>query len=211
MRDSHARQLQPRPVQDDTARRADRIRRDYNQSRAAQDIAPAKKAKRRKKHATYTRVMKGSKSMPDVYKRDNSNIWFVVENERGHYRLPRNVLVSLVVIFVCAIGVILTNAQLAGVERQITQSRNRLNAIVEYNRTIEAQIGGHFTLEEIEYIAIMHLGMTPPDASQIIEINVPAQSHVEFNRNADLLPRENYFWLDIRSFASGVMDRIFGG
>jgi len=195
-------------VQDDAPNRGDLVRQDYNQNRAQQSGKP-KKPKRRKKHATYTRVMKGSKSMPSIYKR--GNIFFIVENEQGHYRLPRNLIITIAVVVVCAIAVVLTNAQIAGIERQNAQSRNRLNAMMEYNRTIEAQIGGHFTLEEIEYIAIMHLGMTPPDASQIIEINVPAQSHVEFNRNADLLPRENYFWVDIRNFATGIMDRVFGG
>jgi len=209
MRDSNARQLQPRPAQHETAdNRGDRIRQEYNRSRT-QEVKPAKKPKRRKKHATYTRIQKGSKSMPSIFRR--GHIYFIVENERSHYRFPRNMLITVAIVVVCAIGVILTNAQIAGVERQLVQSRNRHNSILEQNRNIETQIGHHFTLEEIEYIAIMHLGMAPPDASQIIEINVPAESHVEFNRNIDILPRENYFWLDIRNFASGIMDRVFGG
>lgn len=207
MRDSSARQLRPRPQQDAVPNRGDRIRQEYNVSRAGLR-QNGKKLRQPKKHPTYNRVMKGSKSMPSIFRR--GNIFFIVENERSHYRFPRNLLISVAVVVICSIGIVLTHAQIAGIERQITISRNRLNAIIEQNRTAELDIGGHHTLEEIEYIAIMHLGMAPPDASQIIEINVPAQSHVEFNRNIDVLPRENYFWTDMRNFINGILDRVFG-
>ena len=204
---SSARKLQP--VEDRAGARRAQIREDYRRRRKTEPIKKKKPKRKRKNHEMYTRVMKGSKSMPSVYRREN--IFFLVENERGHYRLPRNAVISILMAFVCVIGVLLTNAQINGVERQIVVARRQLNAMNEDNRNTEGRIHNHFTIEEVEYLAIMHLGMAPPDASQIIEINVPAQSHVEFNRAPEILPRENYFWADIRQFAGGLMDRVFGG
>ena len=191
-------------------------KRDYSKNRARKANIPKpagrppQKPGTRKKHPTYSRVTKNSKAMPQILKR--GNIFFIVENEQGQYRMPRNLIISLFVIFACALAIVLTHAQITGMERQIAQERIRLHLLDEYNRNLESQIGGNYTLEEIEYIAIMRLGMTPPDPSQIIEINVPRQSHVEFNRSEHTLSgRENYFWLDIRNFISGALDRIFGG
>jgi len=171
---------------------------------------PAPKHKRRKKVTDeYTRIRKGSKNMPSIFKR--GNIFFIVENENGQYRLPRTLLISLLVIFVCAVVAVTTQVQISGMERQIASSNRQLDNLMIANETVYSQISAYYTLDEIEYFAISRLGMIHPDPSQIIEIYVPRQNNAEFNADAHLLPTENSLWRDVRTFLNGIFDRMFGG
>jgi len=166
-------------------------------------------SRKKKKAPRYDRVLKGSKNMPSIFRR--GNIYFLVENEASQYRIPRAVTITVVIVFICAMFIVLTHAQITSVERQIAQYTNELRELSSENLTLDSRLGGRYSLEEIEYIATTRLGMIHPDPSQIIEIYVPPHSNVTLNRAEHLLPRENYFWLDIRTFASELMNRIFGG
>ncbi|MCL2286437.1 MAG: hypothetical protein FWC32_08755 [Firmicutes bacterium] len=157
----------------------------------------------------YDRVLKGSKNMPSIFRR--GNIYFLVENEASQYRIPRTVIFTVALIFSCALIITLAQAQIMGMERQISQSEGRIRALSNENLDLSSRLTGRYTLEEIEYIATSRLGMIPPDPSQIIEIYVPPHSNVILNRAEHLLPRENYFWMDIRTFVSGLFNRFFGG
>ena len=170
---------------------------------------PRPKQKKLSNRPRYKKVYNGDKNMPSVLQRGNTI--FIVETERHQYKLPRNLTLSIVLGMLCFLAIVLTNAQIAETEREISRSSTQLNLLHEQNRGIEARISSHYTLEEIEYYAIVRLGMTFPDPSQVIEIDVPRQSHVAFNRSENIMPRENYFWLDLRSFVSGVLDNLFGG
>jgi len=172
--------------------------------------SPSKKKKRNpaKKNQTYARIKSSSKNMPGVFKR--GNVFFVVE--RGQqYRPSKNLLISLAVIFCCALMVVLAHAQITGVETQILQANRQLRSISDENFALETQMRRHYTTDQIEYIAFMRLGMTHPDPAQIIEINVPRQNHVMFNTAEEILPQENYFWPGLRMFFSGILDRLIGG
>ena len=193
-------------------------RRDYSRGRNVQrpvqrkKSAAASRKKRKqdaaKKNQTYSRIKSGSKSMPGVFKR--GNIFFVVE--RGQqYRPSKNLLISLAVIFCCALMVVLANAQITGAETQIAQANRRLRTVSDENFALEAQMRRHYTTDQIEYIAFMRLGMRHPDPAQIIEINVPRQNHVMFNTAEDILPQESHFWSDLRIFFNGILDRLIGG
>jgi len=163
----------------------------------------------RKKSKMYDRVLKGSKNMPSVFRR--GNIYFLVESEASQYRIPRNIIITIAIIFICALASVLTHAQITGVNTQITQANRDIRALSNERLVHETRLMGRYSIEEIEFYAFMRLGMSHPDPSQIIEINVPAQDSVVLNREEALLPRQNYFWLDIRRFISGLFDRIFGG
>jgi cell division protein FtsL len=156
----------------------------------------------------YNQATQGSKNMPSILKR--GHIYFLVENEASQYRIPKGIIVSVVLIFACAMCIVLTHAQITSMERQISRYERELQVVTDHRSTLEAQLMNRFSLERIEYLATTRLGMIHPDPSQIIEIYVPRQNVVRLNRSDELLPRENYFWNDIRTFAGGIVDRIFG-
>jgi len=146
--------------------------------------------------------------MPGIYKR--GNVFFVVTKGQS-YRPSKNFVISVVVIFACALMVVLGNAQITGVETQTFQANRRLQGLMDENFALETQLTRHYTTDQIRYLAFMRLGMTDPDPSQIIEINVPRQNHVMFNTAEEILPQENSFWTDLGIFFSGVLDRLIGG
>ena len=193
--------------------------RDYSQERrkAVRNVpkyqtgsAPKPKRRRRKKATDdYTRVRKGSKNMPSIFRR--GNIFFIVESERGQYRLPRPVLITIVMVFICAIIAVATQVQIASMERQIGIANRQVDNLQTANATLVSQIGMYYTLDEIEYFAISRLGMIHPDPSQVIEIYVPRQNNVELNASAHLLPSQDDVWGDVRTFLNGILDRMFGG
>ena len=204
MRSSHARQPNPEA-------RSDR-RRDIAQKRERGHAAPRTKehpqtAKKRTKTPDELARIRGD--MPRVTKK--GNVFYVLDSTRGQYKIPRTLIVSIAVIFICAIVTVATQVYLSSIERQIASANTRLARIEASNDALLSQIGVHYTDERIEEIAITRLGMIFPDQSQIIEIYVPRVSHVEFNTEQHFLPRENYFWRDIRTFLNGMFDRVFGG
>ena len=153
-------------------------------------------------------VAKNSKNMPSILRR--GNIYFLVENEASQYRMPRAIIATVILIFACALAIVLTHAQITGMERQIRQSERSLREVADHQMSLEAMLTGRYSLERIEYLATTRLGMIHPDPSQIIEIYVPRQNEVRLNRSEELLPQENYFWNDIRAFVGGLFNRLFG-
>ena len=61
------------------------------------------------------------------------------------------------------------------------QARNELAAQRDANDSLRTEITQRYSLDEIAKIASGRLGMNKPDASQIVYINVPKQSHVMLN------------------------------
>jgi len=179
------------------------------------DIAKMRQ-REQSKHATRKKPVKAPdefarlrRDMPQVTKK--GNIFYVLDTARGQYRMPRPLIISIAIIFLCAIVSVATQVYIASIERQVSSANNQLVRIEESNEALESQIGVHYTDDRIEEIAITQLGMIFPDQSQIIEIYVPRISHVEFNTAQHFIPSENYFWRDIRTFINGMLDRVFGG
>jgi len=119
--------------------------------------------------------------------------------------------VSLAIIFACALLMVFSVAQNSGIETQIRLANRDTHRYQDTNNAMRTQLGGRYTLEEIEYIAFHYLGMSHPDPSQIIEINVPRQSHVVLNTAGNTQQQNNSFFRDIREFLGSVANTIFGG
>ena len=166
----------------------------------------SKPKQRKKPPKEFDRI---KQNLPTVTKK--GNIFYIYENERGQYRIPRPIIISLVVIFVCAVVTVATQVHLSSIERQLSAANRQLARIEEASDAVASQIGVPYSNDVIGEIAITRLGMTFPDQSQIIEIYVPRISHVEFNTVSHFMPRENYFWRDIGTFINGMLDRVFGG
>jgi len=147
--------------------------------------------------------------MPGLFKK--GNVYYLKQSEASQYRLPRNIIITVFLTIGCAIAIILTSAQITGIERQIASANTTQRALTYEGMTLNTQISGRYTNEEIEYIAFMRLGMSHPDPSQIIEINVPRANTIQLNDDEQFLPRQNYFWMDIRNFVNGILNRVFGG
>ena len=157
---------------------------------------PKKRATRRKTSAD-----------SDVTIRKRGKIYFMYHKRR--WRVPWRLCISLVVIFICGLGVTVSFARIHSLERQITQTRARLDSQIETNVSLEATAVGRYNREMIEMRA-RELGLSEPDPSQIIYFYTPhLASHVVSTYDR-VLPQENYFWQGIRDFFSGIVDRIFG-
>ena len=181
-------------------------RHDIAAMRQRQQARPVPRKKPAKKPDEFARLRK---NMPHVTKK--GNVFYVLDNTKGQYKIPRPLIISIAIIFICAIVSVSTQVYLSSMERQISNANAQLVRIGESNQALLSQIGVHYTDDRIEEIAITQLGMIFPDQSQIIEIYVPRISNVEFNTDQHFLPTENYFWRDIRTFLGGMLDRIFGG
>ena len=164
---------------------------------------------KKKRPSLHSRTLNSSKTMPSVVRR--GNIVFVMENKSAQYRLPRALIISTLLVFVCAMIIVLTHAQLTNVERQIAITRQQILEVQESTTALSTQIGVRYSLDEIAFIAFTELGMTPPDSSQIVDINVPPLSHVVLGTSDNLLASDSHFWSDMRIFIGGILDRIFGG
>ena len=169
----------------------------------------SRRRSKKKKKPMYDQVIKGSKNMPSIMRR--GNIYFLVENEASQYRMPKAIIATVALIFVCAMTIVLAHAQITGMERQVAQLERDRRAVGEHQLSLDSMLIAQYSLEQIEYLATTRLGMIHPDPSQIIEIYVPPQNRVQLNRSDEFIPQENYFWNDIRTFASGLLNRVFGG
>jgi len=139
-----------------------------------------------------------------------SNAQYIYEDKKNWLRLPMQVIATSMVVFACAMIIVLFNGQITGTERELTVANSDLRALQETNRNLESQIGGNYTLEEIEFYAFTQLGMTLPDPAQVIEINIPRQSHAMLSTQEFLPPAENFLWQDVSTFVRGLFNRLFG-
>jgi len=121
------------------------------------------------------------------------------------------IIFTIILIFVGALGSAVAAAHMANTRREVTQARQARDAQLDANRALASQMHQPFSTEEIEQIARERLGMGRPDPSQIIYINVPPISHVDFNPVANILPDDSRFWEELRVFFTDIFNRVFGG
>jgi len=133
-------------------------------------------------------------------------------NQKGKYwlKLPIQIVCTGLVVFACAMAIVLFNGQITGTQRDVSAANSTFRSLQETNRNLAAQIGGAYTLEEIEFYAVTELGMTLPDPAQVIEINVPMQSYAVLSTHEFLPHAENFRWQDVSTFVRAVFDRLFG-
>jgi cell division protein FtsL len=119
--------------------------------------------------------------------------------------------VTFVVILLGGLGSAAFQARNANIQTEINRAERSLREFQNENFTLEQQLQERYTFYEIERIAIERLGMSHPDASQIISIYVPRVGGVTLNTADYALPQHNYFWNDVSNFFTNFFDRIFGG
>jgi len=101
--------------------------------------------------------------------------------EKGRSRSPLKMIFTIILILAGGIGIVLSNAVIYDTQVETNQLRRELAAQRENNAAVRTEITQRYTLNEVERIAKEKLDMNKPDASQIIYINVPKQSHVVLN------------------------------
>ena len=179
----------------------------YSQDSTARQLA--EEPRKRRKPRVRPRKPAQKKAKQSYIKANNAQ--YIYESRQYWQRIPKYIISTSLAVFVCAMAIVLFNGQITGADREVGRATSQLHTLQEANRALEAQIGGTYTLEEIEFIAFWQLGMTLPDPAQVIEINVPRRSHAVLNTQEAFLPQENFLWQDVRLFVSGLFNRLFGG
>jgi cell division protein FtsL len=118
---------------------------------------------------------------------------------------------TFIIILLGGVGSAATQARIANTENEIVRAERELRSYRAGIAEMNSRLLERYTFVEIERIAAERLGMSFPDASQIINIYVPRVGGVMLNTADYALPQHNYFWHDIRTFFTGLMNRIFGG
>ncbi|MCL2225279.1 MAG: hypothetical protein FWB96_09980 [Defluviitaleaceae bacterium] len=123
----------------------------------------------------------------------------------------KKLTVTFLLIFLGGIGSAWFQARNADIQTDINAAERRLAVYHEENFVRESELRVRYTFDEIERIATERLGMSFPDASQVILINVPRIGGVTLNTADYALPGRNYFLEDVTNFFSGLFNQIFGG
>lgn len=105
------------------------------------------------------------------------NVEYIHFNTRP-YRTSFRILFTVILIFAGGVGAAFTSAYLQHMRQEIGRAHAAIGQQRVENAATSAEITRHLTVEEITYIASTRLNMGPPDASQIVRINVPRQSYV---------------------------------
>ena len=155
------------------------------------------------------RFFKNRANMPTIRIRDDARFIIYMNQFRDFFSWQ--LVVSLVIILMGGIGSLTIHAHVTSLESQINIARNDLQQAQVDVFTLEFQLDQRYSDTEIHWIAMDRLGMTFPDPSQVIEINVPRQGGATLNTIMREEPIENYLWIDITSFFRGIIETVFGG
>jgi cell division protein FtsL len=136
----------------------------------------------------------------------------IFQREQMSHLLPwGKMAVTFIIILFVGLGSAFIHAQLTRVQREINATQRQIRAQQQENDATRSMLDERYTSAEIEHIAINYLGMTLPDASQIIHINVPRRGAVLLNHDEHIEEPTNHFWEAIRGFFTGISSSIFGG
>ncbi|MCL2578350.1 MAG: hypothetical protein FWE27_09970 [Defluviitaleaceae bacterium] len=119
--------------------------------------------------------------------------------------------ITFILILIGGLSSVMFEARNANIKTEIAGKERDLRNLQHDIFVREAELRERYTFDEIERIATERLGMSFPDASQVILINVPRIGGVTLNTDEHVLPRHNYFWEDASNFLSGIFNQIFGG
>ena len=147
--------------------------------------------------------------MPAIRERRGTR--FIIYGRQLAEFISWQLIVTLVLVLLGGIGSLAINAHIINTSLRIDQQRNELVRLQGESVRYRSLLRERYTLDQIERIAIERLGMTHPDPAQIIDIYVPLQPTVRLNMDDGAIPVENFLWEEIRTFLTGVLDRIFGG
>lgn len=135
----------------------------------------------------------------------------IIDEKNKLFAPSAPLIITFVFIFFGLLSTGVAAAQVVNTQRELVRANQRLTIQQDANRALASQMPQPFTLDEIEQIAQERLGMSRPDPSQIIYINVPPVGGVVFNPDAHILPPDATFWEEITHFWSEILNRIFGG
>ena len=155
------------------------------------------------------RFFKNRANMPTIRIRDDARFIIYVNQFKDFFSWQ--MVVSLVIILLGGLGMLTIHAHVTSLESQINIARNNLTQAQVDVFTLESRLDQRYSDTEIQWIAIERLGMSFPDPTQIIEINVPRLGGATLNTIMREEPVENYLWIDITSFFRGIIETVFGG
>jgi len=107
-------------------------------------------------------------------------------------------IITLVLLFVVAIGIVMSFAMIADKTIAVRNMTNELRQIEEDNNLIRTQIAQSYDIREIERLATTRLMMGRPQPHQIVHIYVPRASHTV--TNIEITPQEP---------SRSIIDRLF--
>ena len=155
------------------------------------------------------RFFKNRVNVPTIRIRDDAR--FIIYMSQFKDFFSWQMVVSLIIILMGGIGSLTIHAHVTSLESQINIARNDLQQAQVDVFTLESRLDERYSESEIHWIAVDRLGMSFPDPSQVIEINVPRQGGATLNTIMREEPAENYLWNDITSFFRGIIETVFGG
>ena len=155
------------------------------------------------------RFFKNRANMPTIRIRDDAR--FIIYMNQFKDFFSWQMIVSLIIILMGGIGSLTIHAHVTSLESQINIARSNLTQAQVDVFTLESRLDQRYSDTEIQWIAIERLGMSFPDPTQIIEINVPRQGGATLNTIMREEPVENYLWNDITAFFRGIIETVFGG
>jgi cell division protein FtsL len=119
-------------------------------------------------------------------------------------------VLTLILILAGGLGSALSYAVIYDTQVKITQAQRELTNQREVNTAIRTEITQRYTLNEVEWIALNRLGMNRPDASQIIYIHVPKQSHVVLHNEDEIFNVEYSFITGLTDLVRDTINRLTG-
>ena len=155
------------------------------------------------------RFFKNRANMPTIRIRDDAR--FIIYMNQFKDFFSWQMIVSLVIILIGGLGSLTIHAHVTSLESRINIARGNLTQAQVDVFTLESRLDQRYSDSEIIWIATDRLGMSFPDPSQVIEINVPRQGGATLNTIMREEPIENYLWNDITSFFRGIFETVFGG
>ncbi|MCL1862378.1 MAG: hypothetical protein FWF78_02300 [Defluviitaleaceae bacterium] len=141
----------------------------------------------------------------------SGNKVYIVSREAWQNFPWKKLAFTFFVILLGGVGSAAFQARNTNIRTDINTLERQLRTLNADNFALESQLQDRYTFAEIERIATERLGMSHPDASQIINIHVPRVGGVTLNTADYALPQHNYFWSDVREFLTGFFNQFFGG
>lgn len=86
-------------------------------------------------------------------------------------------MIAVVVVFACCIITMVTYASIAEQRVKLENMKEKLSTLQNENTILQSKISGDMNLEYIEEQAKTRLGMSEPQAYQVVSIDVPKQSY----------------------------------
>ncbi len=126
---------------------------------------------------TYGNTNRQVKRRVTTRKVRRKRIVFLYKNDNA-VSLSLYAIATVMFIFVLALGVVCSFATITEKQMKVASAKTELKKMRDANIQLRTEIAQSLKLDEIEFLATTKLGMTKPQAYQIVHISVPKQSYV---------------------------------